>query len=125
MVPEVQAVVRNTQTWLRSSWYVQVPFSWLEACVEWLQNEAGGVGHLSQQQINQQVGVLSDYLTATEIAPNIDGFDKKTIHSPLKFYSLLTVNVKMLYSVDKHCQKATQIPTNLLNTEAQKQLKPP
>ncbi|XP_070820893.1 recQ-mediated genome instability protein 1 [Chaetodon trifascialis] len=54
MAPEIQAVVRATQTWLQSSWHVQVPFAWLEACVEWLQEEAGGAGRLSQQQINQQ-----------------------------------------------------------------------
>ncbi|XP_038559879.1 recQ-mediated genome instability protein 1 [Micropterus salmoides] len=54
MAPEIQAVVRATQAWLQSSWHVQVPFAWLEACVEWLLEEAGGAGHLSQQQINQQ-----------------------------------------------------------------------
>ncbi|XP_068560245.1 recQ-mediated genome instability protein 1 [Cebidichthys violaceus] len=54
MAPEIQAVVHATQAWLQSSWHVQVPFAWLEACVEWLQEEAGGAGHLSQQQINQQ-----------------------------------------------------------------------
>ena len=56
MAPEIQVVVRATQTWLQSSRHVQVPFAWLEACVEWLQEEAGGAGRLSQQQINQQVG---------------------------------------------------------------------
>nr|XP_057925824.1 recQ-mediated genome instability protein 1 [Doryrhamphus excisus]XP_057925825.1 recQ-mediated genome instability protein 1 [Doryrhamphus excisus] len=50
-----QAVVQVTQAWLQSSWHVKVPFAWLEACVEWLQEEAGGAGRLSQQQINQQV----------------------------------------------------------------------
>ncbi|XP_077376874.1 recQ-mediated genome instability protein 1 isoform X2 [Festucalex cinctus] len=50
-----QAMVQVTQAWLQSSWHVRVPFAWLEACVEWLQEEAGGVGRLSQQQINQQV----------------------------------------------------------------------
>lgn len=55
MALEFQAVVHNTQTWLQSSWHIQVPFAWLEACVEWLQEEAGGAGRLSQQQINQQV----------------------------------------------------------------------
>lgn len=55
MALEFQAVVRNTQTWLQSSWQIQVPFAWLEACVEWLQEEAGGAGRLSQQQISQQV----------------------------------------------------------------------
>lgn len=60
MAPEIQAVVRATQAWLRSSLHVQVPFAWLEACVEWLQEEAGGAGHVSQQQINQQVGRMPD-----------------------------------------------------------------
>ncbi|XP_036952761.1 recQ-mediated genome instability protein 1 [Acanthopagrus latus] len=54
MAPEIQSVVRATQAWLQSSWHVRVPFAWLEACVEWLQEEAGGAGRLSQQQINQQ-----------------------------------------------------------------------
>ncbi|XP_041793961.1 recQ-mediated genome instability protein 1 isoform X2 [Chelmon rostratus] len=54
MAPEIQAVVHATQAWLQSSWHIQVPFAWLEACVEWLQEEAGGAGRLSQQQINQQ-----------------------------------------------------------------------
>uniref|UniRef100_A0A3Q3KNL6 RecQ-mediated genome instability protein 1 n=1 Tax=Mastacembelus armatus TaxID=205130 RepID=A0A3Q3KNL6_9TELE len=48
------AAVRTTQAWLQSSWSVQVPFAWLEACVQWLLEEAGGAGYLSQQQINQQ-----------------------------------------------------------------------
>lgn len=55
MALEFQTVVHNTQTWLQSSWHIQVPFAWLGACVEWLQEEAGGAGRLSQQQINQQV----------------------------------------------------------------------
>ncbi len=63
MAPEIQAVVHATQAWLQSSWHIQVPFAWLEACVEWLQEEAGGAGRLSQQQINQQVGRMSGRLT--------------------------------------------------------------
>ena len=66
MAPEIQAVVRAPQAWLQSSWHIQVPFAWLEACLEWLQEEAGGPGRLSQQQINQQVGRTSDCLSATE-----------------------------------------------------------
>ncbi|XP_029018413.1 recQ-mediated genome instability protein 1 [Betta splendens] len=54
MGPEIRTVVRSTQTWLQSTWHIHVPFAWLEACVDWLQEEAGGAGHLSQQQINQQ-----------------------------------------------------------------------
>lgn len=56
MAPEVQAVARATQTWLQTSWNIQAPSAWLEACVEWLQAEAGGPGRLLQQQVNQQVG---------------------------------------------------------------------
>lgn len=63
MTPGIQAVVRATQAWLQSSWHVQVPFAWLEACVEWLQGEAGGEAHLSQQQTNQQVGRMCDCLS--------------------------------------------------------------
>ncbi|XP_029961551.1 recQ-mediated genome instability protein 1 [Salarias fasciatus] len=55
MTPEIQTVVRTAQAWLQSSWHVRVPFAWLEACVGWLQEEAGGAQRLSQQQINQQV----------------------------------------------------------------------
>ncbi|MEQ2239136.1 hypothetical protein ILYODFUR_001431 [Ilyodon furcidens] len=55
MSPETPSVVRSTQAWLQSFRHVQVPFAWLEACVEWIQGEAGGAHHLSQQQINQQV----------------------------------------------------------------------
>ncbi|XP_003974877.1 recQ-mediated genome instability protein 1 [Takifugu rubripes] len=62
MAPEFQAVVHNAQFWLQSSWHIQAPFAWLEACVEWLQEEAGGAGRLSQQQINQQA--LDQWLLA-------------------------------------------------------------
>ncbi|XP_010875085.1 recQ-mediated genome instability protein 1 [Esox lucius] len=49
-----QGVVRAAQAWLQSSMQVQVPFAWLEACVEWLQQEGGGAS-LPQHQLNQQV----------------------------------------------------------------------
>lgn len=55
MPQETHSVVSAAQGWLRSTWHVQVPFVWLQACVQWLQGEAGGAGHLSQQQLNQQV----------------------------------------------------------------------
>ncbi|KAM4578985.1 recQ-mediated genome instability protein 1 isoform 1-T2 [Fundulus diaphanus] len=55
MAPQTSTAVRTTQAWLQSSRHIQVPFAWLEACVEWIQGEAGGADHLSQQQINQQV----------------------------------------------------------------------
>lgn len=55
MGPEIQTVVHSAQAWLQSSWHIRVPFAWLEACVGWLQEEAGGVQRLPQQQINQQV----------------------------------------------------------------------
>ncbi|KAG9270377.1 recQ-mediated genome instability protein 1 [Astyanax mexicanus] len=43
-----------TQAWLRSSWQIQVPQTWLEACVEWVLEEAGGVA-VPQAQLNKQV----------------------------------------------------------------------
>ncbi|XP_074525728.1 recQ-mediated genome instability protein 1 [Halichoeres trimaculatus] len=55
MAPGIQVVAHATQSWLKSSWHIQVPTAWLEACVGWLQEEAGGADRLSQQQINQQV----------------------------------------------------------------------
>lgn len=54
MAPEIQAVAQATRTWLQTSWNIQVPSAWLEACVDWLQEEAGGHGRLLQQQVNQQ-----------------------------------------------------------------------
>lgn len=78
MAPEFQAVVHATQAWLQSSWHIQVPFAWLEACVEWLQEEAGGTGHHSQQQINQQVGRVSDQLVVTH---KICGGDELCLNS--------------------------------------------
>lgn len=55
MAPEAQSVERSAQSWLQNSCQVQVPFAWLQACVQWLQEEAGGAGRLTQQQINKQV----------------------------------------------------------------------
>ena len=54
MRPPAQGAVQAAQTWLKSTWQVQVPFTWLEACVEWLQEEGGGQ-RVSQHQLNQQV----------------------------------------------------------------------
>uniref|UniRef100_A0A8C7Z9E2 RecQ-mediated genome instability protein 1 n=1 Tax=Oryzias sinensis TaxID=183150 RepID=A0A8C7Z9E2_9TELE len=51
----MHSVVTTAQAWLLSSWHVRVPFAWLEACVQWLQEEAGEAAHLSQQQVNQLV----------------------------------------------------------------------
>ncbi|XP_034026336.1 recQ-mediated genome instability protein 1 [Thalassophryne amazonica] len=55
MALEIHIVVQNTLSWLKSSWHIHVPFAWLEACVQWIQEEAQGTGLLAQQQINQQV----------------------------------------------------------------------
>ncbi|KAI4878140.1 hypothetical protein NFI96_007715 [Prochilodus magdalenae] len=43
-----------TQAWLRSTWKVQVPQTWLDACVEWVVEEAAGAV-VPQAQLNQQV----------------------------------------------------------------------
>ncbi|KAM9475715.1 recQ-mediated genome instability protein 1 isoform 1-T2 [Clarias gariepinus] len=48
------ARAQATQTWLRSTWHIRVPQPWLDACVEWVTQEAGGVA-LPQDQLNQQV----------------------------------------------------------------------
>ncbi|CAL8250326.1 unnamed protein product [Boreogadus saida] len=61
MPPGTLAVVNATMAWLQSSLHIHVPFAWLETCVEWVQEEGGG-GHLTQQQINQQV--LDQWLLA-------------------------------------------------------------
>lgn len=55
MAPEAQTAVRTAQSWLQCSCQIQVPFTWLQACVQWLQEEAGAGGRLTQQQINKQV----------------------------------------------------------------------
>ncbi|KAI5094780.1 recQ-mediated genome instability protein 1 [Silurus meridionalis] len=43
-----------THDWLRSTWHIQVPQMWLDACVEWVKEEAGGMA-LPQAELNQQV----------------------------------------------------------------------
>ncbi|XP_065601601.1 recQ-mediated genome instability protein 1 [Cyrtonyx montezumae] len=48
------SVTARVETWLSSTWHVKVPLSWLEACINWIQEENGG-GNLSQAQINKQV----------------------------------------------------------------------
>ncbi|KAL6456768.1 hypothetical protein MHYP_G00353120 [Metynnis hypsauchen] len=43
-----------TQAWLRSTWQVQVPETWLDACVEWVLEDAAGAA-VPQTRLNQQV----------------------------------------------------------------------
>uniref|UniRef100_A0A8C8VMS0 RecQ-mediated genome instability protein 1 n=1 Tax=Pelusios castaneus TaxID=367368 RepID=A0A8C8VMS0_9SAUR len=47
-------VAGKVETWLSSTWHIKVPLMWLEACVNWIQQENGG-GNLTQAQINKQV----------------------------------------------------------------------
>ncbi|KPP61826.1 recQ-mediated genome instability protein 1-like [Scleropages formosus] len=42
------------QSWLTSTWHIQVPLPWLEACVQWIQDENRST-HMTQVQVNQQV----------------------------------------------------------------------
>ncbi|XP_048383823.2 recQ-mediated genome instability protein 1 [Stegostoma tigrinum] len=42
------------ETWLEATWHLKVPSHWLQACVEWIQQENQGVT-LTQAQINKQV----------------------------------------------------------------------
>ncbi|XP_048845671.1 recQ-mediated genome instability protein 1 [Brienomyrus brachyistius] len=48
------SMVQRAQMWLKSTWHIQVPFSWLEACVDWIQGESRS-SRLSQNEVNQQV----------------------------------------------------------------------
>lgn len=48
------SIVARVETWLSSTWHVKVPLTWLEACVNWIQEENSG-SNLSQAQINKQV----------------------------------------------------------------------
>ncbi|MFT7811857.1 recQ-mediated genome instability protein 1 [Arapaima gigas] len=44
---------RGAQSWLMSTWHIQVPSSWLEACVRWILEESRGTD-MPQSQVNQQ-----------------------------------------------------------------------
>ncbi|XP_062985455.1 recQ-mediated genome instability protein 1 [Elgaria multicarinata webbii] len=44
----------RVETWLASAWHVKVPAPWLEACINWIQQENGG-SNLAQASINKQV----------------------------------------------------------------------
>lgn len=50
----VAGSTQATQAWLNSTWHIQVPQTWLDACIEWVTEEAGGLA-LPQTQLNQQV----------------------------------------------------------------------
>ncbi|NXK47593.1 RMI1 protein, partial [Chauna torquata] len=47
-------IAARVETWLSSTWHVKVPPTWLEACINWIQEENSG-SNLSQAQINRQV----------------------------------------------------------------------
>ncbi|XP_024051838.2 recQ-mediated genome instability protein 1 [Terrapene carolina triunguis] len=47
------SVAGKVETWLSSAWHVKVPLRWLEACINWIQQENGC--NLTQAQINKQV----------------------------------------------------------------------
>ncbi|EOB00063.1 Protein RMI1-like protein, partial [Anas platyrhynchos] len=47
-------IAARVETWLSSAWHVKVPLTWLEACINWIQEENSG-SNLSQAQINKQV----------------------------------------------------------------------
>ncbi|XP_042305121.1 recQ-mediated genome instability protein 1 isoform X2 [Sceloporus undulatus] len=44
----------RVETWLSSTWHVKVPAQWLEACIDWIQQENGGFS-LAQASLNKQV----------------------------------------------------------------------
>ncbi|XP_074851272.1 recQ-mediated genome instability protein 1 [Carettochelys insculpta] len=48
------SISAKAEAWLSSTWHVKVPLTWLEACINWIQQE-NGCGNLTQAQINKQV----------------------------------------------------------------------
>ncbi|XP_026374545.1 recQ-mediated genome instability protein 1 isoform X2 [Ursus arctos] len=50
----VTNIALRVETWLLATWHVKVPLTWLEACVNWIQEENDNV-NLSQAQMNKQV----------------------------------------------------------------------
>ncbi|XP_043103916.1 recQ-mediated genome instability protein 1 [Puntigrus tetrazona] len=46
--------VQVTQAWLRSQWHIQVPHAWLDACVNWIKEEAESEA-VPQMLLNQRV----------------------------------------------------------------------
>ncbi|KAJ8413918.1 hypothetical protein AAFF_G00065160 [Aldrovandia affinis] len=49
-----QGVAQRAREWLSSTWHVQVPYAWLEACVSWVVQEGAGAS-VRQAHVNQQV----------------------------------------------------------------------
>uniref|UniRef100_A0A803KDK6 RecQ-mediated genome instability protein 1 n=2 Tax=Xenopus tropicalis TaxID=8364 RepID=A0A803KDK6_XENTR len=47
-------IANRVKTWLASTWHVKVPNPWLEACINWIQEENNG-SSLLQAEINKQV----------------------------------------------------------------------
>lgn len=50
----VTSIALRVETWLLATWHVKVPLMWLEACINWIQEENDHV-NLSQAQVNKQV----------------------------------------------------------------------
>lgn len=50
----VTSIALRAETWLLATWHVKVPPMWLEACINWIQEENNNV-NLSQAQMNKQV----------------------------------------------------------------------
>ncbi|XP_053432608.1 recQ-mediated genome instability protein 1 [Nycticebus coucang] len=50
----VTGIALRVETWLLATWHVKVPHMWLEACINWIQEEQNNV-NLSQAQMNKQV----------------------------------------------------------------------
>ncbi|XP_058928277.1 recQ-mediated genome instability protein 1 isoform X3 [Kogia breviceps] len=50
----IASIALRVETWLLATWHVKVPLMWLEACINWIQEENDNV-NLSQAQMNKQV----------------------------------------------------------------------
>ncbi|GAA6106811.1 recQ-mediated genome instability protein 1 [Tachysurus ichikawai] len=92
------AGTQASQAWLRATWHIQVPQTWLDACVEWVTEEAGGVA-LPQTELNQQVldqWLLTDLcdLAHPVLPAGISEAEKMELNGCycLQMYSLLDVS---------------------------------
>ncbi|XP_048360490.1 recQ-mediated genome instability protein 1 isoform X2 [Sphaerodactylus townsendi] len=47
-------LAERVETWLSSVWHIKVPVQWLQACIDWIQEE-NGFNNLTQAYINKQV----------------------------------------------------------------------
>ncbi|XP_054545816.1 recQ-mediated genome instability protein 1 [Talpa occidentalis] len=50
----ITSIALRVETWLLATWHVKVPLTWLEACINWIQEENDNI-QMNQAQMNKQV----------------------------------------------------------------------